>query len=159
MNDPNQGRVKAGFPNFFFPQSLTFMKTFIGLNFTPALDLSNGNIVSHVGLSSDTLTPANNTRCSAVCGFVTPFADGKRPNLSIVTGAMVSRIVWDEEKRKMGLLVAKQVEYFVNGNSTPKYADINTDSGGEVVLAAGTIGTPKVMELSGVGNSRCVVYC
>jgi choline dehydrogenase-like flavoprotein len=65
---------------------------------------------------------------------------------------MVSRIEWDVERN--GLLVAKRVEYFVNGNDVPQYADVNTETGGEVVLAAGTIGSPKIMEMSGVGNSR-----
>jgi choline dehydrogenase-like flavoprotein len=67
---------------------------------------------------------------------------------------MVSKILWDDKKRVNGTIIAKQVEYYINGDSTPKYADVNNDNGGEVILAAGTIGTPKVMELSGVGNSR-----
>ncbi|KAJ3566881.1 hypothetical protein NP233_g6722 [Leucocoprinus birnbaumii] len=155
-NNTNQGRVKVGFPNFFFPQSDMFARALIstddgGLGFQRAVDLCDGDVQSHVGVNSNALDASNNTRCSSVCGFITPFID-QRPNLHIVTGAMVSRIEWANEK-KNGLLIARRVEYFLDGNPEPQYAEVNADDGGEVILSAGTIGTPKVMELSGVGNS------
>ncbi|KXN82647.1 Alcohol dehydrogenase [acceptor] [Leucoagaricus sp. SymC.cos] len=154
---PNHGQVKVGFPNFFFPQSEMFAKALIdkdhgGLGFQRALDLCDGDIRGRVGVSSDSLDVANNARCSAVCGYVTPFVN-QRPNLQIITHAMVSKIEWANEMTMDGQLVARRVEYYLDGEDAPRYADVNADSGGEVVLAAGTIGTPKVMELSGVGNS------
>lgn len=155
-SDANKGKVKVGFPNYFYPQSDMFTQALMytgddGLRFQRALDLGGGDIQSRVGISSDSLDASNNTRCSAVCGYITPFLN-RRPNLHIIAGAMVSKIEWDDD-RIDGLLVARRVEYFVDGDSVPRYADVNADAGGEVVLAAGTIGTPKIMELSGVGNS------
>lgn len=154
--DPDKGRVKVGFPNFFYPQSNMFAQALmkdqngIGLGFQKAQDLSDGEVLRRVGIASNSLDASNNTRCSAVCGYISPFAH-QRPNLHIITRATVSRIEWDDKKRG-GLLIARRIEYYIDGESAPRYADVSA-VGGEVVLAAGTIGTPKVMELSGVGNA------
>ncbi|KAF9443598.1 hypothetical protein P691DRAFT_403359 [Macrolepiota fuliginosa MF-IS2] len=134
-----------------FAQALVNNQNSTGLNFQHALDLSDGNVERHVGVASNALDASNNTRCSAVCGYVTPFIN-RRPNLHIITQATVSRVEWDDVK-KDGLLVARRVEYYVDGDSAPRYADVNAGGGGEVVIAAGTLGSPKVMELSGVGNA------
>ncbi|KAF9444097.1 GMC oxidoreductase [Macrolepiota fuliginosa MF-IS2] len=153
--NPNAGAVKAGFPNFFFPQSEMFARALVnghngtGFGFQRAVDLSDGNVRQHVGVASNSIDASNNTRCSAACGFVTPFVN-QRSNLHIITGATVSRVEWGDGN---GPLVARRVEYYVDGDNGPKYADVNVDGGGEVVIAAGTIGSPKVMELSGVGNA------
>ncbi|KAF9443534.1 GMC oxidoreductase [Macrolepiota fuliginosa MF-IS2] len=153
--DPDTGAVKAGFPNFFYPQSEMFAQALVndqeGMGFQLALDLSDGEVRRRVGIPSDTLDASNNTRCSAVGGYVTPSIK-QRPNLHIITRATVSRVEWDDRKRD-GLLVARRVEYYVDGDSVPRYADVNVGGGGEVVIAAGTLGSPKVMELSGIGNA------
>jgi choline dehydrogenase-like flavoprotein len=151
--------VKVGFPNFYFSQSEMFVETMmshnspLGLGYQRSKDVADGNIERQVGVACNTLDAPNNTRCSATCGYITPFL-GIRRNLQVITNATVSRIVWDDQKKTNGSIVAKQVEYYIDGDGTPKYADVNSHNGGEVILAAGTIGTPKVMELSGVGNSR-----
>lgn len=85
----------------------------------------------------------NDCRCSAACAYYTPFAD--QPNFSVITNATATRIVWAE--RTNGPLVACAVEYLVNNQT------VTVNATREVILAAGTIGSPKVLELSGVGNS------
>ena len=62
-----------------------------------------------------------------------------RANLRVVTGAEVSRILF-EGRRATGVA-------FRRGG-----APCHAAAGGEVVLAAGAIGTPKLLELSGVGR-------
>ncbi|KAF9445548.1 GMC oxidoreductase [Macrolepiota fuliginosa MF-IS2] len=153
--DPDIGAVKVGFPNFFYPQSEMFARALMngqdGMGFRRALDLADGEIRRRVGIASNSLDASNNVRCSAVCGYVTPF-EKQRRNLHIITRATVSRVEWDDRKRD-GLLVARRVQYYVHGDSVPRYADVNVGRGGEVIIAAGTLGSPKVMELSGVGNA------
>ncbi|ESK85928.1 glucose oxidase [Moniliophthora roreri MCA 2997] len=138
------GTLKVGFPNYFFPQSLLWQNTSVGLGFPVATDLSNGEPHA-VGPSPFSIDATNQTRCSAVCGYYTPFAD--RPNFTIITNATVTRILWAPNTDNSSLLKATGVEYIANGEK------ITLEVTEEVILSAGTIGSPKVLELSGVGNS------
>ena len=63
----------------------------------------------------------------------------KRPNLQVVTGALVHRVLFDGTR-------AVGVEYSRNG------ATERVDVAGEVILAAGAIGSPHILQLSGVGD-------
>jgi choline dehydrogenase len=64
-----------------------------------------------------------------------------RPNLRIETGAMTQRILV-EDGRAVG------VAYAQNGQETQARA------GREVILSAGSIGSPQILELSGIGDSE-----
>ncbi len=61
-----------------------------------------------------------------------------RPNLRIVTGAMVDRVLFDGIR-------ASGVRAIVNGSPT----DFHTQ--GEVILSAGTLMSPQILERSGIG--------
>ncbi|KAG7091539.1 hypothetical protein E1B28_010568 [Marasmius oreades] len=142
--DAQTGRVKVGFPNFYFPQSALWQNTSVGLGFPSSPDLANGE-TNAVGIAPDSLDAANNTRCSAACAYYTPFAD--RPNFKVTTNATVSRILWFGGNGSS--LEASGVEYYLDGQTVPLVANVSR----EVIVSAGTIGSPKVLELSGVGNS------
>jgi len=75
-------------------------------------------------------------RCSSAVAFLHPIVD--RPNLTIITGAQVRRIIFDGT-------CAVGVEYQI-GNSVDQ-AMAST----EVLLSAGAIGSPQTLLLSGVG--------
>ncbi|KAJ7628048.1 alcohol oxidase [Mycena polygramma] len=137
------GLVKVGFPNYFFTQSALWRRAAEGLGLAASPDLTNGD-PNAVGISPNSLDAANNTRCSAVSAYYTPFAG--RPNLVVITNATVTRILWAEASAS-GNLTAKGVEYLVNDQTN------SIGLSKEVILSAGSIGSPKVLELSGVGNS------
>ncbi|KAG2015042.1 aryl-alcohol oxidase [Coprinopsis cinerea AmutBmut pab1-1] len=103
------------------------------------------SVVGHVGVSPNSLDAVNNTRCSAACAFYASFQD--RSNLRVLVNSTVSRILW-APRRQGQLLSASHVEY-VTASGEKKTVRVNR----EVILSAGTIGSPKVMELSGVGNA------
>ena len=65
----------------------------------------------------------------------------KRPNLRIVTGAEVMRLSFDG-KRATGVIFRQDG------------AAHHARARGEVVLSAGAIGTPKILELSGIGRAE-----
>ncbi|KAJ7036714.1 alcohol oxidase [Mycena alexandri] len=136
------GRVKVGFPNYFFTQSALWRKAAEGLGFPASPDLANGDPHA-IGIAPNSLDAANNTRCSAACAYYTPFAT--RPNLVVITNATVSRILWADQRS--GKLTASGVEYIVNNRTE------TIGLSKEVIVSAGTIGSPKVLELSGIGNS------
>ncbi|MGA2494442.1 MAG: GMC family oxidoreductase N-terminal domain-containing protein [Roseiarcus sp.] len=80
-------------------------------------------------------------RWSAAGGFLKPILN--RPNLRVVTGAHVERLIF-EGPRAVG------VRYGAGGIGHEARAS------GEIVLAAGAIGTPQLLELSGVGRPEVV---
>ena len=82
------------------------------------------------------LTTRNGFRCSSAVAYLRPI--DFRPNLTVVTDALVSRIVV-EDKRATGVM------YWQDGEL--KRADVQ----GEVILSAGAIGSPQILQLSGIG--------
>jgi choline dehydrogenase-like flavoprotein len=76
-------------------------------------------------------------RWSAARGFLTPVL--RRPNLALVTGVEVDRVVTENGR-------ATGVAFRCDGR------DFVARARGEVVLAAGAIGTPRILELSGIGQ-------
>jgi choline dehydrogenase len=91
---------------------------------------------THDGFGIYQATQRRGRRCSAADAFLKP-AMG-RSNLSIVTGALATRVVVER-----GHAVA--VEAVVDGRRQTFRADR------EVVLAGGAIGTPQLLLLSGIG--------
>src|SRR5438477_8691796 len=63
----------------------------------------------------------------------------KRPNLTVITGALVHRVLFDG-KRAVGV-------EFSRGGQVEK-----ADAAREVILAGGAIGSPHILQLSGVGD-------
>jgi choline dehydrogenase-like flavoprotein len=76
-------------------------------------------------------------RWSAARGFLKPVL--KRPNLTLITGAHIERVLFDGTR-------ATGIQYSKDGETFSAMAK------GEVVLAAGAIGTPHILELSGIGS-------
>jgi choline dehydrogenase len=62
-----------------------------------------------------------------------------RPNLVVLTNALVKKIEFEN-------LVATGVRYSVAGE------DKFVRTRGEVILSAGSVGSPKILELSGIGS-------
>ncbi|MEM8842741.1 MAG: GMC family oxidoreductase N-terminal domain-containing protein, partial [Pseudomonadota bacterium] len=87
-------------------------------------------------------TAKGGLRCSSARAFLNPAK--RRPNLEIVTQAHVQRLAFDEADptRVTGVVFRqKGVE-----------REVRLRPGGEVVLCAGAIGSPQILELSGIGR-------
>ena len=82
------------------------------------------------------LTNRKGFRCSSAVAYLRPAK--KRPNLRIETGALVRRIVMDGRR-------ALAVAYRQDG------AERIVAARREIVLAAGAIGSPQILQLSGIG--------
>jgi choline dehydrogenase len=78
-------------------------------------------------------------RWSAARGFLKPVL--KRPNLRLETGVEVERVSL-EGWRATGIVYRKGSEQFV------------ARARGEVILTAGAVGSPKILELSGIGDAE-----
>jgi choline dehydrogenase len=82
------------------------------------------------------VTVRNRRRCSAAVGYLRPAMS--RPNLTVETNALVQRVLL-EGKRAVGL------EFIQNG--TVRTAKARR----EVLLSGGTLNSPQVLQLSGIG--------
>ena len=83
------------------------------------------------------MTVKDGVRSSASREYLDPV--NSRKNLTIVTGALVTKVVLEDK-------VAKGVEYVVNGKTETAAAS------NEVILSAGSIGSPHILQLSGIGD-------
>uniref|UniRef100_A0A0W0G533 Glucose-methanol-choline oxidoreductase N-terminal domain-containing protein n=1 Tax=Moniliophthora roreri TaxID=221103 RepID=A0A0W0G533_MONRR len=73
----------------------------------------------------------------------TDLPNRERENLVVLTESLVSKITWGEDQD--GLAVANGVEYTsANGTSTA--------NGKNIIVSSGALNTPKVLELSGIGD-------
>jgi choline dehydrogenase len=95
------------------------------------------NGTTQEGVGAFQLTTKGGRRMSAARAFLRPAM--KRPNVTVITQAMVTRIVFDGKR-------ATGVEFARNGKrDTVKAAR-------EVVLCGGSVNTPQLLELSGIGD-------
>ncbi|KDQ29972.1 hypothetical protein PLEOSDRAFT_1037343 [Pleurotus ostreatus PC15] len=151
----SDGRVKVGYPNIFFEQSTLWRQAAVAVGFPGERDLASGD-PHGVGVSPESIDVTNYTRCSAACAYYTPFAS--RPNFNVITNATVTRVVWDtpssgsHSDKSQRNLRAIAVEFVRAGSNRTESVTVRR----EVVVSAGTIGTPKLFELSGIGNSSII---
>lgn len=85
------------------------------------------------------LSTRNGLRCSAAVGYLKPAL--KRPNLQVLTGAVATGVVIEGGR-------ARGVSYLRGGQQ------LRASAAREVILSAGAIRSPQLLELSGIGNGE-----
>jgi choline dehydrogenase len=100
---------------------------------------SDFNGAAQEGAGYYQLTTRNGLRCSSAKAFLKPAL--KRPNLRLITGAQVESLTF-EGRRVTGLRckIGTQSHTFL--------------ARAEVILSAGTINSPQILELSGLGDAE-----
>lgn len=98
--------------------------------------LVDGNGADPEGVAPTEINVVRGIRQSAADAYLRPAE--RRPNLTVTTDATVHRLLL-EDRRCVG------VEYVVDGRSVRAGADR------EVVLCAGAVGSPRILQLSGIG--------
>jgi choline dehydrogenase len=94
------------------------------------------NAATTYGVGAYQLTVRNGWRESSARAFLHPVRG--RPNLTVVTGAHVTRVRVESGR-------ARGVEWVADGQSDAAQVD------GEVVLSAGALQSPQLLQLSGIG--------
>jgi len=132
------GPMAVSDPRFRFPVVDAFVEAAqqAGL---PANPDFNGASQEGVGLYQ--LTVRNGRRASAAAAFLAP--SRRRPNLTVLTGALVQRVFFEGTR-------AAGIELVRAGRQERIRADA------EVVLCAGAIGSPKLLQLSGIGDAAAL---
>ncbi|MFK7963840.1 MAG: GMC family oxidoreductase [Burkholderiaceae bacterium] len=100
---------------------------------------SDFNRGQNLGVSNFEVNQKRGTRWSAVRGFLDPVRH--RPNLKIVTGALLDKLLLDGK-------TVQGIEYIQGNERHLARARIET------VLAAGSIGSPAILQRSGIGDSE-----
>jgi choline dehydrogenase len=102
----------------------------------PTTDDFNG--AEDHGLGRYQLNIRGRWRCSAAMAFLHPIRH--RPNLTVLTGVHVTRLLFEKD-------TARGVEWVVGKDV------FNAGADSEVVLSAGALQSPQILQLSGIGDS------
>jgi choline dehydrogenase-like flavoprotein len=136
------GPIKTSFPNFRSTSERAYHEAAMdaGMNISVPQDAWSGN---HLGIFANLATidrSGPGTRSYAVTGYLIP--NGQRPNLSVLTDALVERLIIKEGD----VPVVEGVVFSHSGKSYQVTSKIAT------ILSAGAVMTPQLLELSGIGS-------
>ncbi|XP_013167513.1 PREDICTED: glucose dehydrogenase [FAD, quinone]-like [Papilio xuthus] len=100
----------------------------------------DANGPSQTGFTRSHATLRDGLRCSTAKGYLRPVS--KRPNLHISVHSLVEKILIDENRRAYGVKFVKREQTKLIKASR------------EVILSAGSIQSPQLLMLSGIGDSE-----
>src|SRR6267142_2933270 len=124
-------------PNPIAPAALDGARS-VGI---PTFENQNGRMMESAGGASILDVRARDgSRHSVFRSYVFPYMD--RPNLTVLTGALVTRLTFDPYERNR----VTGVEFSHDGQIH------RVGAGSEVVLSLGAIHTPKILMQSGIGD-------
>ncbi|TVY68843.1 Dehydrogenase citC [Lachnellula suecica] len=137
------GPIQASFPiGAEDPLSNAWIETFKDINFPIKKDPYSGEAFGGYSNASS-IDPVTKTRSYAGSAYYAPNA--QRLNLTVLTGATANRVIF----RPGGTgVVATGVNFSKNG----KIQEVRATK--EVLIAAGAFQSPKILELSGIGNPQ-----
>ncbi|KAH6856331.1 hypothetical protein B0I37DRAFT_73684 [Chaetomium sp. MPI-CAGE-AT-0009] len=139
----NDGAVQTNIPEEETKWPKIWRDTLAGLGYPAYNDPVSGDIHGAV-LYPDAVHPETKARSYASNAYLTP-AQG-RPNLTVWTGVVVDKILFD--KKAADDAVATGVQYTKDGKTSTVAARK------EVILSAGVFHSPKLLELSGIGDAK-----
>jgi choline dehydrogenase len=134
------------FPDIYGPLDVAWPRVYenlgLGVNSDPRDGLALGGYTNLINMDLN-----GRKRSYAATGYYLPAS--KRPNLTVLTGAYVKKIILEKTAYGSGVK-ATGVQYSLGSNSTMELVGAEK----EVILSAGSIGSPKILELSGVGGPK-----
>jgi choline dehydrogenase-like flavoprotein len=125
------------------PLPAAWMDTISKLGYPPSADPFTGTMTG-VYANPMTIDSVNRERTDSVTAYYRHAQS--RSNLKVATGAVVQKIIFETRNGKP---TATGVQVKLSDGTTATYTAKK-----EVILAAGAVGSPKVLELSGVGDKK-----
>ena len=141
------GPLKVGFTNHLINNSIseTFRTTFGNVGVPYRVDNAGGKMRGY-NMFPKTIDRALNVREDAARAYYWPYVS--RQNLKVLPNTTVTRVLWKETTSTYsGNLVASGVE-IMSQDGTKKVVTAKE----EVILSAGALKSPVLLELSGIGN-------
>jgi choline dehydrogenase-like flavoprotein len=142
-NNPGSGGpIQTSYPEKGDPIRKAWVDTFDALGYGMSENSFSGSSIGGF-VNNSTVNGATKERSYAANAYFEPAKN--RPNLHLMTEARVSNIIVDTEA---GEVVAKGVQVKIQGVERVFHAEK------EVVVAAGALNSPKILEFSGIGDSK-----
>ena len=136
-----EGPILNTFPDIYGPLDEAWPRTYETLGLKPKTDPRDGLALGgYTNLIN--MDPKGRTRSYAATAYYLPAV--KRPNLKVVTGALVLKILL--KKSIKDRVQATGVQY------STRTQTFEAQASKEVILSAGSIGSPQILELSGIGS-------
>ncbi|RAL02814.1 GMC family oxidoreductase [Aspergillus ibericus CBS 121593] len=139
------GPLKVGWPTAMTNSSvftvLNDTMDHLGIHYNP--DANSGKMVGFT-THPDTLDRANNIREDAARAYYWPYES--RSNLKIITNTHANRIIWSNTTTPHDDALATGIEV------TGPYGTETIYAAHEIILSAGALRSPALLELSGIGN-------
>ncbi|KAL1744312.1 GMC oxidoreductase [Schizophyllum fasciatum] len=137
----NSGPVHVSFGNHISKATQSWIPALEALGIARNDNPLSGNNIGANQSPSD-IRPSNSSRAYSAAAYYYP--NEARENLVLLPGALVTGINFDANG---GSLTATSVSFVKGGSS------YNATVAKEVVLSAGTVNTPQILELSGIGKA------
>ncbi|KAH9481035.1 Dehydrogenase [Psilocybe cubensis] len=141
-NRGSSGPVQVTIAPHFHTLDRVFQQTMRNIGLNSQHDPYGGDI-NGSWMATANLDPDTWTRCSSVSAYLLPNIN--RGNLFVLTQALVSRVLFQPARTGQDRTISG-VEFLCGGRIYRIKADR------EVVLCAGAVKSPQILELSGVGN-------
>jgi len=105
--------------------------------------LAGNNIGASIQPSN--INPANITRSYSAPAYL--FRNADRKNLNVLIDALVTKITWSSKKSGSNIVATGVI--FTSGGK-----EYTVAAKKEVIISCGTVNTPQLLELSGVGSKN-----
>ncbi|KAJ7034159.1 hypothetical protein C8F04DRAFT_956689 [Mycena alexandri] len=140
------GPIQTSHSSFQYAHLAAWVPTMVAMGLPHTLDPANGN---NVGVSwvPSIINPANGSRSDSNFGYIAPYAG---TNLVILTGYQVTKVNWNSTTS--GAAVAGGVSFAASASGT----EYTVHAAKEVIISGGTVGSPQILQLSGVGPKALV---
>ncbi|QSZ30071.1 hypothetical protein DSL72_004591 [Monilinia vaccinii-corymbosi] len=146
-----EGYIDVSYPKYFYPQSQLFLDGLRECGVPTLVDPNNGTTAGGM-LIPNSLSPDSQTRSDARRGYYDGFID--RPNLHVATGQVVIRVLMDPTPQEVLARDLPAGQFITGVQIAPSLSTVvrEISCSREVILAAGSVHTPQILELSGIGQ-------
>ncbi|CAM1503092.1 Fc.00g078680.m01.CDS01 [Cosmosporella sp. VM-42] len=138
------GPVSVSWPNYIYNQTSNLMRAWIEVGVPANEDNNNGHAAGAYVLPSS-MDSVDQSRSDARAAHFDPIHN--RPNLHILTQMRVTKLLWAPKSTTTTIRRISGVTF--SESSTSKVYSISASR--EIVLAAGAIWTPTLLQVSGIG--------
>lgn len=122
------------------------------LGYSEVQDLQDLEAVDAVASLRRFVSPKDGKRQDAAHAYLHPrLQDGNHPNLHVLVGSQVTRVILDEGKRATGVEFRQNPALMTDSTAEKPVTGI-VRARKMVVITAGTLGSPNILERSGIGN-------